>query len=88
MHAKQVSAKLLVPSFECLNCQRYSETDVSPTYIGYVTFYWNANGQQKTDRMATGGVNMFLGICVAVVIFASVCGVCELTVKIVRKLRS
>lgn len=24
------------------------ETDVSPTYIGYVTVYWNANGQEKT----------------------------------------
>lgn len=31
---------------------------------------------------------MFLGICIAVVIFVSVCAVCELTVKIVRKLRS
>lgn len=31
---------------------------------------------------------MFLTICFCIVIFATVCGVCELTVKIVRKLRS
>lgn len=31
---------------------------------------------------------MFLTICICVIIFASVCAVCELTVKIIRKIRS
>lgn len=35
-----------------------------------------------------GRFDMFLTICLCFVIFASVCGVCELTVRIVRKLRS
>ena len=31
---------------------------------------------------------MFLTLCLSVVIFASVCGLCELTVKIVKKIKS
>ena len=31
---------------------------------------------------------MFWTICIAVVIFIFVCGLCELTVKIVRKIKS